>query len=55
MTEELTVTLDPDDVDDIRTVTTDERGRAYLGSDLANSEVQFAILDTTPTDDAEDD
>jgi hypothetical protein len=36
------VQVDPDDV---QTLTTDDRGRVYLGSEYANSEVQVAVVD----------
>lgn len=55
MSEELTVTIDPDKVSSVRTVTTDERGRAYLGTDLADSEVSLAILDTNNSGDEQTD
>ena len=37
----------PDDVD---TYNTDDRGRIYLGSEFANSEVEVAIVGTVDDD-----
>lgn len=39
----MNVELSPDDV---QILTTDERGRVYLGTEYADSEVEVAVLDT---------
>ena len=38
------------DPDDIKKVDTDDRGRAYLGSELKDSTVQVAILEVEEDD-----
>ncbi|QKY20648.1 hypothetical protein B4589_009750 [Halolamina sp. CBA1230] len=54
--DDITVTIDPDEVADIRVVSTDDRGRAYLGTDLAGEDtLTLAVIDTTTEDDAADD
>jgi len=42
------VDIKPDDAD---TYSTDDRGRVYLGSEYANSEVELAILSDGTDDD----
>ena len=38
------------DPDDIQKRTTDDRGRVYLGTEYANSEVELAVLDADRDD-----
>ena len=41
------------DPDDVQTLQTDNRGRVYLGSEHADSEVEVAILEHRPDDEGD--
>lgn len=43
------VEVDPDDV---QTLQTDDRGRVYLGSELADTTVEVALLDSDKEDES---
>lgn len=42
------------EVEDLQTLETDDRGRAYLGTEYANKQVTVAVVDVATTDPPED-